>query len=60
VYMCSPNNPTGNLIDQDAIRQLLAMTAGTPGFPWLPASGRHYPRQARGVRTTRVSSSRTP
>ncbi len=28
VYMCSPNNPTGNLIDQDAIRQLLAMTAG--------------------------------
>ncbi len=28
VYMCSPNNPTGNLIDQDDIRQLLAMTAG--------------------------------
>ena len=28
MYMCSPNNPTGNLIDQDDIRQLLAMTAG--------------------------------
>ncbi|MDE8556721.1 histidinol-phosphate transaminase [Pantoea vagans] len=28
VYLCSPNNPTGNLIDQDDIRQLLAMTAG--------------------------------
>ncbi|QZY91666.1 histidinol-phosphate transaminase [Pantoea dispersa] len=28
VYMCSPNNPTGNLIVQDDIRQLLAMTAG--------------------------------
>jgi len=28
VYMCSPNNPTGNLINQDDIRSLLAMTAG--------------------------------
>ncbi|WP_277977272.1 histidinol-phosphate transaminase [Pantoea endophytica] len=28
VYMCSPNNPTGNLINQDDIRELLAMTAG--------------------------------
>lgn len=28
VYMCSPNNPTGNLINQDDIRKLLAMTAG--------------------------------
>ena len=28
VYMCSPNNPTGNLINQDDIRALLAMTAG--------------------------------
>lgn len=28
VYLCSPNNPTGNLINQDDIRQLLAMTAG--------------------------------
>ena len=28
VYLCSPNNPTGNLINQDDIRELLAMTAG--------------------------------
>lgn len=28
VYLCSPNNPTGNLIHQEDIRQLLAMTAG--------------------------------
>lgn len=28
VYMCSPNNPTGNLIDQQDIRDLLDMTAG--------------------------------
>ncbi|URQ59600.1 histidinol-phosphate transaminase [Pantoea alhagi] len=28
VYMCSPNNPTGNLIDPEAIRQLLEMTRG--------------------------------
>jgi len=28
VYLCSPNNPTGNLINQDDIRQLLTMTAG--------------------------------
>lgn len=28
VYLCSPNNPTGNLINQDDIRALLAMTAG--------------------------------
>lgn len=28
VYMCSPNNPTGNLIDPDDIRQLLEMTRG--------------------------------
>ncbi|HAK33514.1 MAG TPA: histidinol-phosphate transaminase [Pantoea sp.] len=28
VYMCSPNNPTGNLIDQEDIRALLEMTAG--------------------------------
>ncbi|THB84921.1 histidinol-phosphate transaminase [Pantoea allii] len=28
VYLCSPNNPTGNLINQDDIHQLLAMTAG--------------------------------
>jgi len=28
VYMCSPNNPTGNLIDSDDIRALLDMTAG--------------------------------
>jgi len=28
VYMCSPNNPTGNLINPDDIRQLLEMTAG--------------------------------
>ena len=28
VYMCSPNNPTGHLIDQEDIRALLDMTAG--------------------------------
>lgn len=28
VYLCSPNNPTGNLINQDDIRALLEMTAG--------------------------------
>ncbi|MCA1176240.1 MULTISPECIES: histidinol-phosphate transaminase [unclassified Pantoea] len=28
VYMCSPNNPTGNLINQDDIRKLLEITAG--------------------------------
>jgi histidinol-phosphate aminotransferase len=28
VYMCSPNNPTGNLINQDDIRKLLELTAG--------------------------------
>jgi histidinol-phosphate aminotransferase len=28
VYLCSPNNPTGNLINPDDIRQLLDMTAG--------------------------------
>ncbi|WP_288656762.1 histidinol-phosphate transaminase [Pantoea sp. UBA6567] len=28
VYLCSPNNPTGNLINQDDIRALLDMTAG--------------------------------
>ncbi|WP_187487480.1 histidinol-phosphate transaminase [Duffyella gerundensis] len=28
VYMCSPNNPTGNLINADDIRQLLEMTRG--------------------------------
>ncbi|WP_293793091.1 histidinol-phosphate transaminase [uncultured Pantoea sp.] len=28
VYMCSPNNPTGNLINPDDIRELLEMTAG--------------------------------
>ncbi|NWA63151.1 histidinol-phosphate transaminase [Pantoea sp. B9002] len=28
VYMCSPNNPTGNLINPDDIRKLLEMTAG--------------------------------
>ncbi|GAA0489364.1 MULTISPECIES: histidinol-phosphate transaminase [Tatumella] len=28
VYLCSPNNPTGNIIDPDAVRQLLALTAG--------------------------------
>ncbi|WP_312240051.1 histidinol-phosphate transaminase [Pantoea sp.] len=28
VYMCSPNNPTGNLINRDDIRALLEMTAG--------------------------------
>lgn len=28
VYMCSPNNPTGNLISPDDIRKLLEMTAG--------------------------------
>jgi len=28
VYLCSPNNPTGNLINQDDIHQLLTMTAG--------------------------------
>ena len=28
VYMCSPNNPTGNLINQEDIRKLLEMTAG--------------------------------
>ncbi|MCD2355265.1 histidinol-phosphate transaminase [Pantoea sp. MHSD4] len=28
VYLCSPNNPTGNLINQEDIRQLLTMTAG--------------------------------
>ncbi|MCG7388485.1 histidinol-phosphate transaminase [Pantoea sp. ACRSB] len=28
VYMCSPNNPTGNLINPDDIRALLEMTAG--------------------------------
>ncbi|MDZ7277976.1 histidinol-phosphate transaminase [Pantoea eucrina] len=28
VYLCSPNNPTGNLINPDDIRTLLNMTAG--------------------------------
>lgn len=28
VYMCSPNNPTGNLINQGDIRKLLELTAG--------------------------------
>lgn len=28
VYLCSPNNPTGNLISADDIRQLLEMTRG--------------------------------
>ncbi|MGB9095404.1 histidinol-phosphate transaminase [Erwinia sp.] len=28
VYVCSPNNPTGNLVNPDAIRQLLDMTRG--------------------------------
>lgn len=28
VYMCSPNNPTGNLINPDDIRALLEMAAG--------------------------------
>lgn len=28
VYVCSPNNPTGNLIEPEAIRQLLEMTRG--------------------------------
>lgn len=28
VYLCSPNNPTGNLIEVEDIRTLLAMTAG--------------------------------
>ncbi|WP_168402884.1 histidinol-phosphate transaminase [Erwinia amylovora] len=28
VYVCSPNNPTGNLIDPDDMRQLLEMTRG--------------------------------
>lgn len=28
VYLCSPNNPTGNLINPDDIRTLLEMTAG--------------------------------
>lgn len=28
VYVCSPNNPTGNLIDRDDLRQLLEMTRG--------------------------------
>ena len=28
VYMCSPNNPTGNLINADDIRQLLEITRG--------------------------------
>ncbi|CAO96400.1 histidinol-phosphate transaminase [Erwinia tasmaniensis] len=28
VYICSPNNPTGNLIDPDDMRQLLEMTRG--------------------------------
>jgi histidinol-phosphate aminotransferase len=28
IYICSPNNPTGNLINPDAVRQLLEMTRG--------------------------------
>lgn len=28
VYICSPNNPTGNLVNPDDIRQLLEMTRG--------------------------------
>lgn len=28
LFVCSPNNPTGNLINPDDLRQLLAMTAG--------------------------------
>ena len=28
VYMCSPNNPTGNLINREDIRALLELTAG--------------------------------
>jgi len=28
VYLCSPNNPTGNLIDPQSIRELLDLTAG--------------------------------
>ncbi|MCP2233968.1 histidinol-phosphate transaminase [Erwinia aphidicola] len=29
VYVCSPNNPTGNLINPEDLRQLLEMTQGT-------------------------------
>lgn len=28
IYICSPNNPTGNIIDPDAMRELLEMTRG--------------------------------
>lgn len=28
IYICSPNNPTGNIIDPDAIRELLEITHG--------------------------------
>ncbi|PWC18623.1 histidinol-phosphate transaminase [Brenneria roseae subsp. roseae] len=28
IYVCSPNNPTGNLIPQDELRQLLALAQG--------------------------------
>ncbi|EHD21908.1 MULTISPECIES: histidinol-phosphate transaminase [Brenneria] len=28
VYVCSPNNPTGNLVNQDDLRRLLALTQG--------------------------------
>ncbi|MCR3755529.1 MAG: histidinol-phosphate aminotransferase [Sodalis sp. Psp] len=28
IYICSPNNPTGNIIDPDAIRELLEMIHG--------------------------------
>lgn len=28
VYVCSPNNPTGNLLERDDLRQLLEMTRG--------------------------------
>ncbi len=28
VYLCSPNNPTGNLLDPQSIRELLDLTAG--------------------------------
>ena len=28
IYVCSPNNPTGNLIDPDSLRSLLEMAKG--------------------------------
>ena len=52
LFLCSPNNPTGNLMQPDAVRALLAGFEGivvldeaymdfAPGQSWLPALAKH-------------------